>query len=72
MYDFIGKRKQQVVEEHSNVSFGGACNTLVCQPPNPYFYTSFTSANLYSSILLALDNAFLGIYIYIYIYIYNV
>ena len=47
MYNFIGKRKQQIVEEHSNVSFGGTFNTPICQPPNPYYYTSFTSANLY-------------------------
>ena len=47
MHNFIGKRKQQIVEEHSNVSFGGTFNTPICQPPNPYSYTSFTSANLY-------------------------
>ena len=47
MYNFIEKRKQEVVEEHSNVSFGDAYNTPVCQPPNPYSYTGFTSANLY-------------------------
>ena len=46
-YNFIEKRKQQVVEEHSNVSFCGAYNTPVCQPPNPYSYIGFTSANLY-------------------------
>ena len=52
MYNFIGKKKiqqqqQQAVEEHSNVSFGGTYNTPICQSPNPYFYTSFTSAYLY-------------------------
>ena len=44
---FIGKRKQQAVEKHSNVSLGGTYNTSVYQPPNPYSYTDFTSANLY-------------------------
>ena len=47
VYNFIGKRKQEVVEEHSNVSFGGTYNTPIYQPSNPYSYTSFTSANLY-------------------------
>ena len=47
MYSFIGKRKQQAVKEHSNVSFGGTYNAPICQPPNPYSYTDFTSANLY-------------------------
>ena len=47
IYNFIGKRKQQVVEEHSNVSFSDTYYTPVCQPPNPYSYTDFTSANLY-------------------------
>ena len=47
MYNFIGKRKQAVVEKHSDVSLGGTYNTQVYQPPNPYSYIDFTSANLY-------------------------
>ena len=65
MYDFIGKRKQQVVEEHSNVSFGGAYNTLVFQPPNSYFYKVFISANLY-------DQSYLPWTMHSQVYIYNV
>ena len=68
MYNFIGKRKQQVVEEHSNVSFGGAYNTRVYQPPNPYFYTGFTDANLYGQ-SYSPWTMHSQVYIYIYIYI---